>query len=226
MKVNNCAHHSFRLCEGEARSNLGFCRSTLDCFGLRPRKDADVRKSYQIQSCSQNLLYYGKAYTGISNAYFREEKSLGTNFYLRDKEQEYEREEHLGKRSAAGHYCYDCEISLVTGLSGGWNVTSPHISAGRTFEACPLCGSKPSGNFYIPELVSPTEEQTAREETFSVRYSCSFGFAQAPDVIDAYSEDTEVVDEYGRVYTMREFRGEVLGKAIFFFTHHVGQVFS
>lgn len=156
---------------------------------------------------------------------------MGTNFYLRDEAEEYERGQHLGKRSAAGMYCYACNISLVTGMPGGFDVESPHISkkpygVNRGYEQCPKCGAKPSGNFYLPELFMPTQEQTEREEMYPVRYSFSFGFALAPEEISLYAPDTEVVDEYGRVFLMHEFWSDVLAKAVFLFTEHIGQEFS
>ena len=42
---------------------------------------------------------------------------MGTNFYIIDKDQEYSEGRHIGKRSAAGWYCWDCGTTLciVTG---------------------------------------------------------------------------------------------------------------
>ncbi len=151
---------------------------------------------------------------------------MGTNFYLRYESQEYERGIHLGKRSAAGMYCYGCNISLVTGMPGGLNVQNPHMGEGKNYRACPICGARQSGNFYNPELFTPTAEQTDREEKYVVRYSCSFGFAIPPEELSAYTQDVLVVDEYGTVFSMHEFRRDVIEKAAFLFTHHVGQCFS
>ncbi len=150
---------------------------------------------------------------------------MGTNFYLTSVVDE-SQERHLGKRSAAGLYCYGCDISLVTGMRGGLNARSPHYGEGTDYSSCPKCKAKPSGNLYNPELFTPRPDEITREEWYAVRYCYSFSFAQKRTQIDAYSPETDVVDEYGRHMTMEEFRTEVIAKAVFLFTHHIGQEFS
>ena len=150
---------------------------------------------------------------------------MGTNFYLTSVADEL-KEKHLGKRSAAGLYCYDCDISLVTGLRGGLNVRSPHYGEGTDYRTCPKCKTKPSGNLYNPELFTPRPDEMAREERYVVRYCHSFSFAQARVRIDTYASEIDVVDEYDRHMTMEELRTEVIAKAVFLFTHHIGQEFS
>lgn len=55
---------------------------------------------------------------------------MGCNFYtLKD--------EHIGKRSAAGLYCWDCGITLCKDREAG-----NHLSESKWFEACHKCGKK------------------------------------------------------------------------------------
>lgn len=37
---------------------------------------------------------------------------MSTNFYKIDREKENNEGQHIGKRSAAGHYCWDCRLTL------------------------------------------------------------------------------------------------------------------
>jgi hypothetical protein len=56
---------------------------------------------------------------------------MGTNFYF-DKDHS----EHIGKRSAAGLYCWDCCITLCKG-----GIEKIHFSENQEwFDACPCCG--------------------------------------------------------------------------------------
>jgi len=57
---------------------------------------------------------------------------MGMNFYKIEDNQ------HLGKRSAGGNYCWDCEISLC--MSGIFKI---HDSKSEWNDGCPDCGQKP-----------------------------------------------------------------------------------
>ncbi|MBI4276661.1 hypothetical protein HY629_02355 [Candidatus Uhrbacteria bacterium] len=172
---------------------------------------------------------------------------MGTNFYVKDdpdpaaatdvpedEQEQWEAEEgsqirrHLGKRSASGLYCYDCDISLATGAPGGMNpAKNPHMNTGPGYKECPGCGKQRTNTaLFNPELWKPTPEEIVAEHASPVRYSHSFSYAKPPEEIAAFPDDTIVIDEYGRTSTMAEFRREVIEKATFLFTHSVGVVFS
>ena len=154
---------------------------------------------------------------------------MGTNFYLLDGR-------HLGKRSAAGQYCTNCDINLVTGQPGGADFgmnpsddRNPHaISRYEGMnQACPNCKAfRPTDTpFYQPELCRPTEAETNAELIEVVQQVYSFSYAAQPWDIHALSRQRKVVSEYGDKTTIQEFEDMVAG-AKFWFTSSVGREFS
>ena len=63
---------------------------------------------------------------------------MGTNFYTRDGL-------HIGKRSAAGTYCWDCRLTLCKGGEKAVHM-STHGAHGF-YDACPKCGA--AGEDYV-----------------------------------------------------------------------------
>ena len=61
---------------------------------------------------------------------------MGTNFYWRKNGQSVD--DHIGKRSAAGYYCFDCNITLCKAGDGG-----VHHSKSGWYDKCPKCGKEP-----------------------------------------------------------------------------------
>ena len=61
---------------------------------------------------------------------------MGTNFYFCDENDE--QVVHIGKRSAAGLYCWECGLTLCAG-----GPESVHEGETRWLDACPICGQKP-----------------------------------------------------------------------------------
>lgn len=118
---------------------------------------------------------------------------------------------HIGKRSAAGLYCFDCDNTLCPGgkdriHTGGnepWPNKCPKCGQGATNE--PLHDSAPGIElgFAEPKVDRPK----------GVRSCCSFSWAQDPAAVLAACHEgldrTLVVDEYGRTMTGKEF-GEML----------------
>lgn len=62
---------------------------------------------------------------------------MGCNFYLRGHASSDDPDLHIGKRSAAGKYCWDCQITLCKEGEAGVHCTRPW------HKACPKCGKKP-----------------------------------------------------------------------------------
>ncbi|MCF7795992.1 hypothetical protein K9M42_02765 [Patescibacteria group bacterium] len=60
---------------------------------------------------------------------------MGCNFYI---EKENNETIHIGKRSAAGHYCWDCNITLCKEGEQGI-----HSSDSKWHERCPFCNKLP-----------------------------------------------------------------------------------
>lgn len=118
---------------------------------------------------------------------------------------EYERS-HIGKTAAAGLYCHECGVSLVTGQPGGLNAASPHKFLRNTHECCPRCG--------------------AAEGDSCVRGTHSFSYGMSPEDVAALPAGTIVRDQYGHDMTIEDFRQTVIKTAGFVFTDSVDTDFS
>lgn len=145
---------------------------------------------------------------------------MGCNFYIN------ETDEHIGKRSAAGQYCWDCRETLKIG-----GVSEVHQGRTGRYDACPICGAK-------PQKEKLEESSAGRELGFNERpyrgkrgvASCS-SFTWAIDPIDLVWQSFQrgnrkwIVDEYGRKYTWRQFLG-VLQECPVKFYDSIGKEFS
>jgi hypothetical protein len=106
---------------------------------------------------------------------------------------------HIGKRSAAGMYCWDCKQSLCKG--GDVNV---HMDRGF-YTNCPRCGLEPTQTFN-PALVELGFARPIEARPTGVTGASSFTWAQDPGEVRKLAEDgAEVIDEYGRVMTGQAF---------------------
>jgi hypothetical protein len=152
---------------------------------------------------------------------------MGTNFYWADaKSMELDTMDpawHIGKRSAAGPYCWDCGITLCkTGNEG------VHKSKSTFYNECPKCGEKPRKEGFNGS--GGLELGFAQVKDLGVSGVCSassFSYAQNPDDVErALREHKAVVDEYGRKYSARRFRKEVLDMCPIKYTTNVGRWFS
>ncbi len=150
---------------------------------------------------------------------------MGTNFYIKaifdkplKKPMSIDLEDpsiHIGKRSAAGPYCWDCGITLCkkgedsihyenSGLEDKWH------------EGCPICLKK-----HMEDAISSK----------GVRHCCSFTWAQEPEEFRRkmtqylYSKKWIVIDENGVRYTFRQFLKE-LDFCPIQFINSVGTYFS
>ena len=115
---------------------------------------------------------------------------------------------HIGKRSGAGAYCFDCETTLCADGESGI-----HHAGRYWFTECPDCG------------VEPAEEG---EPATCVRWVCSFSWAQDPEEVrKTLKENAQievVVDEYGVNYTGEAFL-ETLKSCPINYTNSVGKEF-
>lgn len=114
---------------------------------------------------------------------------------------------HIGKRSAAGYYCWDCNETLYRG-----GVTRIHSGKDEGFFAsCPKCGKKTAWEGAIPRATSvelgfskPNDDRPT-----GVRTCSSFSWAQPPGAFKAWAkehlEEELVVNEYGDKMTVGAF---------------------
>lgn len=168
---------------------------------------------------------------------------MGTNFYWTDKIEiiglrlekelgrrsyQYKDSRHIGKRSAAGLYCWDCGVSLNKGnvhYDNEWH------------EKCPKCGNTEVRNFEEHELSLPVPvamelgfSPPRREKPRGVSPCSSFTYAQEPDYVDRVCKLNLgrfiVEDEYGRRCSAGEFLGMLENNCPLRFTNMIGRDFS
>lgn len=146
---------------------------------------------------------------------------MGTNFYIADwrdhrsDTDSMDPEFHIGKRSAAGAYCWDCGITLCK----GGNKTI-HFSTTDWYKACPECGQRKRSEDF-------SESSVGRELGFNrsspsaktgVSSCSSFTWAIQPtemlerittrfkELFRPNSRKLVIEDEYGRKYSLDQFR--------------------
>lgn len=145
---------------------------------------------------------------------------MGTNFYLKKNPVDYmDPEVHIGKRSAAGSYCWECRRTLCIEGESKIHYGSPFS------EVCLTCGSKPEKES-IDSSSAGLELGFAKPRKPSERTGVKSvsSFTWAMDSVKLRGK-RYVLDEYGRPYTMKRFREEVLDNCpIQFYT--IGRYFS
>jgi len=137
---------------------------------------------------------------------------MGTNFYIEGTG------EHIGKRSAAGLYCWDCNVTLcVTGEAG------VHTGESSWFYHCPKCG-KAKVEEDMENSASGRElgfNNNRPKRKTGVRSCSSFTWALMPCHINL---DAGVTDEYDRYLTKKEFES-VLEECPVQFFNLIGEEF-
>jgi hypothetical protein len=121
---------------------------------------------------------------------------MGTNFYVKGHRGNDDPKFHIGKRSAAGLYCWDCGVSLCKGGAARVHYENDF------FDKCPKCGKSHeketlSTSCVGRELGFNTEKP---EKKTGVKGCSSFTWARPIGHIK------NIVDEYGTEYTLEEFR--------------------
>ena len=132
---------------------------------------------------------------------------MGTNFYTKEGK-------HVGKRSAAGPYCWDCGVSLVDGRV--------HSSKSQILDACPYCHRTPSSEPLTASSAGRelgfNKEKPCRKQGIQ---SCS-SFKWALTLGEFFKLEGEFKDEYDCCYTQAEFL-ELLEECPLMFFHLNGK---
>lgn len=153
---------------------------------------------------------------------------MGTNFYVR--------KQHIGKRSAAGPYCWNCDATLYKGGKSR-KLEKKHIlvplelylsqEKNNWFAACPYCKQK----FKEESL---TSSSAGRELGFNkseplaktgVKSCCRFSWAISPYELTKVVGKSMIVDEYGDKYTLEQFL-QILSECPLQYTYLVGKEFA
>jgi len=148
---------------------------------------------------------------------------MGTNYYLLDHGHDDDPEFHIGKSSAAGMWCFDCNVTLckegIEGVHKGCNCPDKHdlherIACDRHwYKACPQCGK-------------PAVDDWQKKPDYPIRACCSFSWAMDPmkfmmKMFKAKNSFRVIEDEYGRKCTAKNFLIQLNGYKIVFY-HSVG----
>ena len=139
---------------------------------------------------------------------------MGTNFYQSGQ--------HIGKRSAAGLYCWDCGVTLCKG--GGLAI---HAGGSEWHDRCPVCGASRTTEG-ISEGAAGRElgfNKTEPSPKTGVKTCSSFTWAVDPEGFSPPRRGKPIRDEYGRKYTAKGFDA-VLSECPVQFTNLVGEDFS
>jgi hypothetical protein len=168
---------------------------------------------------------------------------MGTNFYFIEPAPrcphcdkpigEPSEGQHIGKRSAAGLYCYDCDDTLVK--AGKARIHYSSSSASGSHDACPKCGAKPPDFSVLQRGSTAVELGMARpeeERPKGVFTAASFSWAAEPEgeegvraVCERNLEAEIIVDEYGRLMTGAAFLKMLRANCPIEY-RHVGENFS
>lgn len=152
---------------------------------------------------------------------------MGTNFYL--KKEYYgadgkEYELHIGKRSAAGLYCWDCDETLIIG-----GKSMIHHGNTGVYDTCPRCGQK-RGNENMEDTSAGLElgfskNKKSTQRKTGVKTCSSFTWSKQPS--DIAAKDIKYIwDEYGTKYTKKEFFEMITNTCPVQFFHLIGKCFS
>jgi hypothetical protein len=170
---------------------------------------------------------------------------MGTNFYLRGWTYDEETRQytelrryssqvpsdegprtHIGKRSAAGLYCWDCNETLVIG-----GKDAIHTDAGM-YKKCPKCGKAPGEKSPFTEGAAAVELGFAKPRVrrpVGVQSCASFTWAQPEDGVIAFMQQhlnhAVVIDEYGRISSGETFLEMLECNCPVRFHDSVGQLF-
>lgn len=138
---------------------------------------------------------------------------MGCNFYLLDGR-------HIGKRSAAGFYCFDCSITLCKEGNKG-----VHLGRSEWDCICPKCGQFPKNESLENSSVGLELgfNRMSTEEKKGVRSCSSFTWALDP----IHLQNRIIVkDEYGKRYKIHEFLKMLKTQCPIQFYDMIGQEFS
>jgi hypothetical protein len=153
---------------------------------------------------------------------------------------------HLGKRSAAGPYCWDCNITLCIQGNNRIHFSSWKNKEKEWYTACPKCKKCEEDNFpnrfervtgepqkvvaANPLMVELGLNKPNRKRPTGVAGCSSFSWAQDPrkvlDVLKARPEELLVEDEYGQTYKGIDFLNMLDTQCPIHFEDSIGQQFS
>jgi hypothetical protein len=145
-----------------------------------------------------------------SNQRIERDVTMGTNFYLNyvTRGDSGDPKYHVGKRSAAGLYCWDCGVTLCTGGEEGI-----HYSQHGWHDKCPQCGQERIDEGVFGGAAGRElgfNKETPQRKT-GVQSCASFSWGIDRGDVEKKAKRIQryrmhgIVDEYGQGYTWEEF---------------------
>jgi len=145
---------------------------------------------------------------------------MGTNFYWHVNPRSLDTKHghsdsihiHIGKRSAAGHYCWDCGTTLHTG--GDREVHYSHSDNGWQ-DRCPSCGKSAGENANIAVNQELGFAKATDKHRHGVSSCSSFSWTllrherDLEELAQTHPTLQVLSDEYGKLFTAREFFEEL-----------------
>lgn len=142
---------------------------------------------------------------------------MGTNFYWADAEESDDIQVHIGKRSGAGLYCWDCGTTLH--MNGTMGV---HLVSDMWFTACPGCGAERTTEPVVGSamgaelgLNAPPKENTGVRGCSSFTWTLLKHKRRIRMLAGRLDDRKLIVDEYGKLYTPGEFLRDALSSVAF-----------
>lgn len=125
----------------------------------------------------------------------------------------------IGQLKWAGPYCFDCDISLVTGKPGGFNVPdNPSNYLVFRHDACPKC-KRQADDLTSMNRLEPTQDELDEQikHQWPVRFATLFLYRLPPEQVRKFQKDTAVIDTMRQVITMDSFRKNYINPTKFQF---------
>ncbi len=138
---------------------------------------------------------------------------------------------HIGKRSAAGKFCWDCGISLCVDLYPDGSPAC-HNSRSEWHKVCPKCGAEPGAGSLDrgPAAVELGFAKPESERPKGCGHTSSFRWAtdavEVRAICERLGDRACVSDEYGRHFTGREFLRMLVSNCGIEFFDSIGTSFS
>ena len=143
---------------------------------------------------------------------------MGTNYYRTGFRHSNDPKYHIGKRSPAGFYCWDCNVTLCK--TGEANIHKIMPNSETWFDRCPRCGAEK-----IKETLNDSGVGRALglnlmrpKRKTGVRSCLSFSWARRLGKI------RKIEDEYGNQFTRKEFEA-ILEECPVQYYHMIGKEF-
>jgi len=139
---------------------------------------------------------------------------MGTNFYRKGYIHTDDPRFHIGKRSAAGYYCWDCKVTLCKGGKDRVHYDDDW------YDKCPICGKEPKDEGWNSSAGRELGFNKTKPKTKTGVASCS-SFTWAREL----GKIRKIQDEYGKHFTREEFQ-EMLLECPIQYHDSMGQEFS